>query len=144
MEQALKIPIRNRKNAMFYKTEFGAEVAGFAQSLIFTAAQNDINPQDYLTMLLKNEDEVVKNPCAWLPWNYKDRLTPCLLRKIKIPPLKGSCSHFLKHTPISPSIPFRKSMGSKCRNRRCCGVIANMACDLRVWIKPHQRQTLEP
>ena len=61
---------------MFYKTEFGAEVAGYAQSLIFTAAQNDINPHDYLTMLIKHEDEVVKNPSAWLPWNYKDRLTP--------------------------------------------------------------------
>ena len=76
LEQALKIPIRTRKNAMFYKTEFGAEVAGYAQSLIFTAAQNDINPHDYLTMLIKHEDEVVKNPSAWLPWNYKDRLTP--------------------------------------------------------------------
>lgn len=76
LEQALKIPIRNRKNALFYKTEFGAEVAGFAQSLIFTAAQNDINPHDYLTMLLKHEEAVIKNPSAWLPWNYKDRLTP--------------------------------------------------------------------
>lgn len=76
LEQALKIPIRNRKNAMFYKTEFGAEVAGYAQSLIFTAAQNDINPHDYLTMLLRHENDVVKNPSAWLPWNYKDRLTP--------------------------------------------------------------------
>ncbi len=76
LEQALKIPIRNRKNAMFYKTEFGAEVAGFAQSLIFTAAQNDINPHDYLTMLLKHEGEVINNPSAWLPWNYKERLTP--------------------------------------------------------------------
>jgi len=76
LEQALKIPIRNRKNAMFYKTEFGAEVAGYAQSLIFTAAQNDINPHDYLTTLLKHEDEVIANPSNWLPWNYKDRLVP--------------------------------------------------------------------
>lgn len=76
LEQALKMPIRNRKNAMFYKTAFGAEVAGYAQSLIFTAAQNDINPHDYLVTLLKNEEAVIKNPSDWLPWNYKDRLTP--------------------------------------------------------------------
>lgn len=76
LEQALKIPIRTRKNALFYKTELGAEVAGYAQSLIFTAAQNGINPQDYLTMLLRHEAEVIINPSAWMPWNYKDRLTP--------------------------------------------------------------------
>jgi transposase len=76
LEQALKIPIRNRKNAMFYKTAFGAEVAGFAQSLIFTAAQNNVNPHDYLTTLLKHESEVINNPSAWLPWNYKERLVP--------------------------------------------------------------------
>lgn len=76
LEQALKIPIRIRKTALFYKTEFGAEVAGFAQSLIFTAAQNDRNPHDYLTMLLKHGAEVVTNPSAWLPWNYRDRLAP--------------------------------------------------------------------
>lgn len=76
LEQALKIPIRNRKNAMFYKTALGAEAGGYAQSLIFTAAQNGINPHDYLTTLLKHEVEVVKNPSDWLPWNYKDRLVP--------------------------------------------------------------------
>lgn len=76
LEQALKIPIRNRKAAMFYKTELGAEVGGYAQSLIFTAAQNGINPHDYLTTLIKHEEAVIKNPSDWLPWNYKDRLTP--------------------------------------------------------------------
>lgn len=76
LEQALKIPIRNRKNALFYKTAFGAEMAGFAQSLIFTAAQNNVNPHDYLTSLLKNASDVIDNPEAWLPWNYKERLIP--------------------------------------------------------------------
>ena len=76
LEQALKIPIRNRKNALFYKTLFGAEVAGYAQSLIFTAAQNNVNPHDYLTTLLKHENEVINNPKMWLPWNYKEQLVP--------------------------------------------------------------------
>lgn len=76
VEQALKMPIRNRKNAMFYKTAFGAEVAGSAKSLIFTAAQNNINPHDYLMTLLKHEDAVIKHPSDWLPWNYKNRLLP--------------------------------------------------------------------
>jgi transposase len=76
LEQALKMPIRNRKNALFYKTAFGAEVAGMAQSLIFTAAQNDINPYEYLTALIEHEQEVSINPKAWLPWNYKEQLSP--------------------------------------------------------------------
>jgi transposase len=76
LEQALKIPIRNRKNALFYKTAFGAEVASMAQSLIFTAAQNKINPYDYLSTLISYEEEVIYNPKAWLPWNYKEQLEP--------------------------------------------------------------------
>lgn len=76
LEQALKMPIRNRKNALFYKTAFGAEVAGMAQSLIFTAAQNDINPYEYLTALIEHEHEVLNNPKTWLPWNYKEQLVP--------------------------------------------------------------------
>lgn len=76
LEQALKMPIRNRKNAMFYKTAFGAEVAGMAQSLIFTAAQNGVNPYEYLTTLIEHEQAVLINPNAWLPWNYKEQLVP--------------------------------------------------------------------
>jgi len=76
VERALKIPIRNRKNSMFYKTRKGAEIAGFIQSLIYSAAQNNVNPYDYLTSVFTHKDEVEKNPSNWLPWNYHLALEP--------------------------------------------------------------------
>ena len=70
VERALKIPIRNRKNSMFYKTHRGARIAGYVQSLIYSAAQNDINPYNYIKAILSYSDDVRLNPDKWLPWNY--------------------------------------------------------------------------
>ena len=74
VERALKIPIRNRKNSMFYKTRRGATIAGYIQSMIYSAAQNAINPYHYLKSVLTNKDHAMKNPKQWLPWNYKSTL----------------------------------------------------------------------
>ncbi|MFZ9080970.1 MAG: IS66 family transposase, partial [Alphaproteobacteria bacterium] len=57
-ERALKLVIRNRKNSMFYKTKNGAKLAGFIQSLIYSAAQNNINPYDYLHTVLTNRHRI--------------------------------------------------------------------------------------
>ena len=43
-------------------------------SLINTAIEADINPVDYLTALIEHEDQIVKEPNNWLPWNYQDNL----------------------------------------------------------------------
>jgi hypothetical protein len=69
-ERALKKFILLRKNSYFYKTENGARVGDVFMSLIHTAELNHVNPFDYLVTLLQNSDEVLKNPGAWLPWNY--------------------------------------------------------------------------
>lgn len=76
VERALKIPIRNRKNSMFYKTLRGARIAGYVQSLIYSAAQNDINPYNYLKAILCHPKEVSLTPDKWLPWNYQANLDP--------------------------------------------------------------------
>jgi len=69
-ERALKKFILLRKNSYFYKTENGAAVGDCFMSLIHTAELNQANPFDYLVELLRNADQVAKNPAAWLPWNY--------------------------------------------------------------------------
>ena len=74
VERALKIPIRNRKNSMFYKTRRGAAIAGYIQSMIYSAAQNAINPYHYLKSVLTHKDQAMKNPKQWLPWNYESTL----------------------------------------------------------------------
>jgi len=74
MEEKLKIPIRGRKTAHFYKTDNGAGVANVLISLFATTAQANENSFDYLLALQKNSDKVKANPAAWLPWTYRETL----------------------------------------------------------------------
>lgn len=73
-ERALKIPIRIRKSAMFYRTEHGAQISNILLSLIETARLNKINPVDYFIALQKNKSAVHKNPADWVPWMYQKTL----------------------------------------------------------------------
>jgi len=73
-ERALKKAIRNRKNALFYKTENGARVGDLFMSLIHTAELAAVNPFDYLTVLLQNVARARADPAQWLPWNYRATL----------------------------------------------------------------------
>jgi len=70
VERALKIAIRNRKNSMFYRTGYSANIGGMLTSLIYTCDLNEINPHHYLTQLQEYKYEVLMNPEKWLPWNY--------------------------------------------------------------------------
>jgi len=74
VERALKIAIRNRKSAMFYKTEYSAYIGGMITSLIYTCVLAKENPHDYLTVLQQNQQQVNKSPSRWLPWNYQETL----------------------------------------------------------------------
>ena len=73
-ERALKIPIRSRKNSLFYKTEHGAFVGSMLTSIIHTSVMAGENPVDYLIALQKNKKALFKSPKDWLPWTYKDTL----------------------------------------------------------------------
>ena len=52
--------------------EHGAYIADVIISLVETCRMNGQNPEDYLTMLMKNKSSVFAHPEQWLPWNYKD------------------------------------------------------------------------
>jgi hypothetical protein len=73
-ERALKKTILHRKNALFYKTENGAQVGDIYMSLIYTAELCRANPFDYLTKLQTHADEVESSPQDWMPWNYQETL----------------------------------------------------------------------
>jgi transposase len=75
-ERALKRAIRHRKNSLFYKTRKGAAMGDLFMSLIHTCELNKVNPFDYLTELLRHTEELKLNPAAWMPWNYRQNLTP--------------------------------------------------------------------
>ena len=70
-ERALKLIIQLRKSALFYKTLRSAQIASYIQTALYSAAQNDINPYEYIDTILKHKAEVMKNPKDWLPWNYQ-------------------------------------------------------------------------
>jgi hypothetical protein len=74
VERALKIAIRNRKSAMFYKTSYSAGIGGMLTSLIYTCDLNQQNPQDYLVALQTHQAAVLDNPGQWMPWNYLEAI----------------------------------------------------------------------
>jgi transposase len=73
-EQALKRAVLHRKNALFYRTLNGAEVADLFMSLIHTCQLNGANSFQYLTELQRHAPQVAMNPSEWMPWNYRETL----------------------------------------------------------------------
>ena len=69
-EQAVKLIILHRKNALFFKTPNGAKVGDLFMGIIHTCRLNNVNPFDYLTKVQKYISEAVKAPEKWMPWNY--------------------------------------------------------------------------
>lgn len=74
VERALKLVIQTRKSSMFYKTLSSAAFASYVQSALYSAAQNEINPCEFMGALIDNEHAVIQNPTEWLPWRYKKTL----------------------------------------------------------------------
>src|SRR6266446_4507314 len=76
VERALKLFIRQRKNSLFYKTDYSAYIASVLTSLIATCLYAGINVLDYLVALQEHRAEVFADPSAWLPWTYQAHLAP--------------------------------------------------------------------
>lgn len=74
VERALKIAIRNRKAAMFYRTTYSANIGGMITSLIYTCDLAGQNPHHYLTALQEHHAAVIAKPEDWLPWNYQETM----------------------------------------------------------------------
>ncbi len=70
IEQIVKTAILHKKNALFFKTFYGAMVGDMFMSIIQTSVSNKINPFKYLIALKENATQVAATPLLWLPWNY--------------------------------------------------------------------------
>ena len=66
----LKIVVRDRKNAMFHKTQLGATIGDVITSMIATGSEAGINVFDYFTRLQQDAEQAKKQPEKYLPWNY--------------------------------------------------------------------------
>jgi transposase len=73
VEQALKIPIRLRKNSLIHRTCHGASIASILMSIIATCRLNGVNPIDYLIACQENRSLVRQQTKQWLPWTYQER-----------------------------------------------------------------------
>jgi hypothetical protein len=71
MEAQLKLVVRNRKNAMFYKTLSGASIADVVTSMIATTIHAGASVFDYFNLLQRDQEKVKANPLNYLPWNYQ-------------------------------------------------------------------------
>ena len=71
-ERALKKAILHRKNALFYKTQNGANVGDIFMSLIYTAELNGESPFDYLVALQRHHEAAAAAPADWMPWSYRE------------------------------------------------------------------------
>ena len=76
VERALKLAIRQRKNSLFYATDYSAYIASMLTSLIATCLHAGVNALEYLVALQEHRAAVFHDPDAWLPWNYQANLAP--------------------------------------------------------------------
>lgn len=74
LEQQLRIPVLNRKNFLFFKSEYGAFVGDILLSIIKTCDISEANAFDYMVAIQKNFELVRSNPDNWMPWNYTQNL----------------------------------------------------------------------
>jgi len=73
-ERIIKMVILHRKNALFFKTQKGADVGDLFMSLIHTCQLCGINPFDYLTALQEHHNQMREHPAQWMPWNYQQTM----------------------------------------------------------------------
>ena len=73
-ERALKRVILHRKNALFFRSRFGAYIGDMFMSIIHTCSLMKVNPFDYLVALQKNSSRVFTTPSQWMPWNYNSTI----------------------------------------------------------------------
>jgi hypothetical protein len=73
-ERILKMAILHRKNALFFKTQKGADVGDLFMSLIHTCQLGGINAFDYLSALQEHHNQMREHPAQWMPWNYREAM----------------------------------------------------------------------
>jgi hypothetical protein len=65
----LRLPVLNKKNWLFFKTENGALIGDIITSFIKTCEDNKINPFDYFEWCLKSRNQVREAPEKFMPWH---------------------------------------------------------------------------
>lgn len=75
-ERDVYFVILHRLNSLHYQTPTGAKVGDFFMSLAATCRSHKVNPLEYLSACLDFPDLVRHAPQNWMPWNFKETLSP--------------------------------------------------------------------
>jgi hypothetical protein len=71
-ERAMKPPVLGRKNYLFCGSDIGGERAACFYTIIETAKLNGVNPEAYLTDIIRRiDDHPALEIDKLLPWNWK-------------------------------------------------------------------------
>lgn len=73
-EQILRLPVRLRDNAPFFKNAVGAAWAQTIWTVGVTALAHDVNLLDYFQCAQRYSRDLKQNPDRWVPWAYRDRV----------------------------------------------------------------------
>jgi transposase len=77
--RALRGPVWLRKNALFFRTQHGAEVGDILQSVLQTCARHGVNAWEYLLAVRRHPRAVRENTAAWLPWIWQSQTATAAL-----------------------------------------------------------------
>lgn len=116
VERSLKSAIRNRKNSLFYKTEWGALVGDIHHTIIETCVRNDVNPLDYLTACQICSEELRKKTHLWLPWNFTNNLSYIATKTER----EAALEDLLRHAVKAKTPPEIQSQPNCCNGTSSC------------------------
>ena len=102
-ERLMKRSVLNRKNGLFFKTEFGAHIGDILLSIIETCQLNNVNPYHYLIAVQEYKEQIIKDPRPWLPWNFTETIS----RMCVGPPVDDMPAQFAH--AISPAMTVSSS-----------------------------------
>lgn len=74
VERTLRLPVRLRDNAPFFKNTIGAAWGHTVWTVGDTALGYGVNLLDYFNALQRHPEDVRSNPALWVPWTYHERL----------------------------------------------------------------------
>lgn len=103
VERKLRLPVRLRDNAPFFKNNVGAAWAETIWTVGDTALDHGVNVFDYFNAIQRHAADVRLNPHLWLPWAYQERLA--FLRQAERQPQAGAAHPV---TPHDASIPLER------------------------------------
>jgi transposase len=74
-ERTLRVPVRLRDNAPFFKNSIGGAWAETIWTVGETALACGVNLLDYFNGLQRYAEDVRRNPHLWVPWAFHERLS---------------------------------------------------------------------